>query len=245
MPPPDQHHHNHAPLPLDQSPYARDIPIPSSVKGAPAHLRPVIRKRQNSESAKRSRQRRKVATNRFYDHFDQQCQRISALEKRVAQLNDLVKKKKALEAAAAAADAPTDRNVSDAPAEAPAPTDPDSTPTASGATPLPPATAPTQNVSAKQEFAPLHHTHPPEPAEDPVPERQEKLLLPVAHDKMDTDTVPPSVDILDHSLPVLHPPDLTSDAVTAFEHDIEVLLDSCVQMQHSFGDDFPLGSPFN
>lgn len=67
--------------------------IPSSVKGAPSHLRPVIRKRQNSESAKRSRQRRKEAARRFYQRFDQQCQRISSLEKRVAQLTDLVKQR--------------------------------------------------------------------------------------------------------------------------------------------------------
>lgn len=71
--------------------------VPNSVKGAPVHLRQVIRKRQNSESAKRSRQRRKEAASRFYQRFDQQCQRISTLEKRVSQLTDLVKQRQKME----------------------------------------------------------------------------------------------------------------------------------------------------
>lgn len=60
--------------------------LPHSVKGAPAHLRTVIRKRQNSESAKRSRLRRKEAAVRFYQRFEAHCRRIQILEAKVAQL---------------------------------------------------------------------------------------------------------------------------------------------------------------
>lgn len=75
--------------------------IPQSVKGAPEHLRQVIRKRQNSESAKRSRQRRKIATKAFYERFDDQCKRLEALESKVAVLAEMVRIKRQAEAEAA------------------------------------------------------------------------------------------------------------------------------------------------
>lgn len=46
----------------------------------------------NEQSAKRSRLRRKEAAKVFYQRFDDQCARLSALEKEVAELIDLVRK---------------------------------------------------------------------------------------------------------------------------------------------------------
>ncbi len=62
--------------------------LPKSVRGAPAELRRLIRKRQNSESAKRCRLRRKLEAAKETGTQLTTAQRLENLEKIVAQLNE-------------------------------------------------------------------------------------------------------------------------------------------------------------
>ncbi len=63
------------------------IELPKSVRGAPAELRRLIRKRQNSESAKRCRLRRKLEAAKQAGTQLTTAHRIQHLEKFVAQLS--------------------------------------------------------------------------------------------------------------------------------------------------------------
>lgn len=60
--------------------------MPRSVRGAPAHLKAAIRKRQNSEAARRSRERRKEVYRALFDKFQEHTRQIAALEARVDSL---------------------------------------------------------------------------------------------------------------------------------------------------------------
>lgn len=55
-------------------------PLPTSVRGAAPELRRLIRKRQNSESAKRCRQRKKIEDARNADQIVAQAARLQRLE---------------------------------------------------------------------------------------------------------------------------------------------------------------------
>lgn len=61
--------------------------VPSSVRGAPVELRRIIRKRQNSESAKRCRQRKKLETARAQEEMHSQAARLHSLEAAVTRLS--------------------------------------------------------------------------------------------------------------------------------------------------------------
>lgn len=67
-----QHHHQ--------------IPLPASVRGAPPELRRLIRKRQNSESAKRCRLRRKLEAQREASTYRTTAQQMAHLEAMVSAL---------------------------------------------------------------------------------------------------------------------------------------------------------------
>lgn len=54
--------------------------LPTSVRGAPPELRRVIRKRQNSESAKRCRQRKKLETVRAQQELVEHSKNLARLE---------------------------------------------------------------------------------------------------------------------------------------------------------------------
>ena len=54
--------------------------LPTSVRGAPPELRRVIRKRQNSESAKRCRQRKKLETVRAQQELVEHANNLARLE---------------------------------------------------------------------------------------------------------------------------------------------------------------------
>lgn len=60
--------------------------LPTSVRGAPPELRRLIRKRQNSESAKRCRQRRKLEKLREADTATSHAAQMRQLEAYVIQL---------------------------------------------------------------------------------------------------------------------------------------------------------------
>lgn len=92
-----------APLTLDAVPLPHALPdgsspanissasssaenLPNSVRGAPPALRRLIRKRQNSESAKRCRQRKKLEDVRAADELASQGARLRRLESLVAWL---------------------------------------------------------------------------------------------------------------------------------------------------------------
>lgn len=103
MPPP-QHamsmpstHHSSSPLAMPL-PSPEEVPsgpaqaltladVPSSVRGAPIELRRIIRKRQNSESAKRCRLRKKMETARASEEMYSQSARLHALEAAVTRLS--------------------------------------------------------------------------------------------------------------------------------------------------------------
>lgn len=62
--------------------------LPTSVRGAPPELRRLIRKRQNSESAKRCRQRRKLEKQREANNATCHATQMRQLTAYVAQLAD-------------------------------------------------------------------------------------------------------------------------------------------------------------
>ncbi len=64
--------------------------LPQSVRGAPEHLKPAIRKKQNSEAAKRSRERRKNKIAAVFDCYHESAATIATLKARVAQLTRLI-----------------------------------------------------------------------------------------------------------------------------------------------------------
>lgn len=61
--------------------------VPTSVRGAPVELRRIIRKRQNSESAKRCRQRKKLESAQAIEEMLSQAARLHALEAAVTRLS--------------------------------------------------------------------------------------------------------------------------------------------------------------
>lgn len=71
--------------PEPSSPVSVD-PLPTSVRGAPSELRRQIRKRQNSESAKRCRQRKKLESLRVADEVVAHAKHLARLEALVAHL---------------------------------------------------------------------------------------------------------------------------------------------------------------
>ena len=71
---------------MTTSPSTPQQELPKSVRGAPAELRRAIRKRQNSESAKRCRLRRKLEAAKIAATQPNQSQRMQQLESIAMQL---------------------------------------------------------------------------------------------------------------------------------------------------------------
>lgn len=61
--------------------------LPDSVKNAPADLRAAIRKRQNSESARRSRERNRAEMEHMERKFEENKTRIKDLERTIDKLS--------------------------------------------------------------------------------------------------------------------------------------------------------------
>lgn len=68
--------------------------LPKSVRNAPPELRPLIRRRQNNESAKRSRERKKEEQEEMQKMFEANSVRIDRLEKAVGELEAEVEARK-------------------------------------------------------------------------------------------------------------------------------------------------------
>lgn len=77
---------SHLSGPHSASPSSSDEGLPRSVRGAAPELRRQIRKRQNSESAKRCRQRKKLETARQSEEMLHQARTVARLEACVATL---------------------------------------------------------------------------------------------------------------------------------------------------------------
>lgn len=70
--------------------------LPRSVRNAPADLRPAIRRRQNNESAKRSREKKREEDAEMQEVFDQNSERIQQLEKQVDDLTTMLSVKRSM-----------------------------------------------------------------------------------------------------------------------------------------------------